>query len=600
MRHPFSEILIDTARGARPADAILHGGRVVDVYTGEVYPADVAIADGRIAMVGAVDHLDGPQTQVHDVAGLYLMPGFIDGHQHLEDSRLSVSRFSDTVVPAGTTSIVSGLDHIAAVAGVAGVRAFLDEADQCDLTLFWAAPFRLPYTIPPATIPTPWTQTEHSVVQAWPECIGVWELSPGFLENKDPTTLAALRTAHDRRGGIYGCVPWVKDDHTALAVHVAAGLVVDHEAYSCEELLVKMRSGLRVMIRDSPVEHFLPVLIGLFRDRPELAHLVGFCTDQLSVRDVLANGHINRLVREAVASGIPPVTAVQMATINTAVTYRIDDILGSITPGRRGDILVADDLADFTFSHVFVGGRLVARDGEMIQPSRPTERPSFLCGPFARPPLVPEDFDLTATGTTSEALVLNLTDNAFHRTASHRAVPVVAGKLEPDPESDIARVAYVERTGTAAIPAGVGLVTGFGLTDGALATSCSPDDENILCVGRNTADMALAVNTLLAAGGGEIVVADGRVVHMLPLPIGGIVCDLAPRILAEEQHKLVAAASKLGCKLVNPFMFLGILGITGIPDYGLSEHGVVEYQQHAVVPVVRAAQNEATRAGASE
>lgn len=591
MLHPFSERLIDVTVGARSADLVLRGGRVVDVCTGEIYPADIAVADGRIAFVGDGGNLVGETTIVHELDGRFVLPGFLDGHHHLEDSRLSVTGFSDAVVPAGTTGIVTGLDHVAAVAGPRGVRAFLDEARDCDLSVFWAAPFRLPYTVPAATTGARWTEAEHRETQSWPECIGVWELCPDFITSKDPDTLAGIRIARDRRLGVYGSVPWAGDP-VKVAAHVAAGLVVDHEAYSQEELLLKLRMGLRVLIRDSPVEHFLPPLIGLFRERPELSHRAGFCTDQLSVRDVRANGHISRLVREAVAAGLPAVTAIQMATINTACIYRIDDLVGSITPGRRADLLIAEDLVGFTFTDVFVGGRHVARNGEMLIPSTPPPRPPFLGGSFPRPRVRPDEFEFRAGefdfrggGRETEALVISLTGNAFHRTGAIRRFPVVDGRVRPD--ADVAHVAYVERFGRTAGPPGLGLVSGFGLTRGAVATSCSPDDENILCVGRDAADMALAVNTLIDIGGGEIVVADGAVLRVVALPVGGIVCDLPPAQLAADQKELVASARALGCCLDEPFMFLGVLGITGIPDYGLSEHGVIEFATHAPVPVLR-------------
>lgn len=547
MNHPLDETLIDVATGSRPADLVLLGGRVVNVCTGEIHEAGIAVVNGQVATLGEVGHLVGDSTVVHQLNGQYVLPGFLDGHQHLEDSRMSVSGFSDAVVPVGTTSIISGLDHIAAVAGLRGVRTFLDEAADVDLSVFWAAPFRLPYTDPGSTVGVRWTEAEHREAQAWAECIGVWELCPDFVTVKDPDTLAAIRLARERRLGVYGSVPWAGDSMDSVAAHVGAGLRVDHEAYTQDELLAKMRLGLHVLLRDSPAEHFLPPLIGLFVDRPELAHRAGLCTDQASVRDVRANGHISRLVREAVAAGVPPVTAVQMATINTASIYRIDHIVGSITPGRRADLLVAEDLERFDFTHVYVSGRLVAQDGRMLKPTTPPSRPEFLIAPFPRREVGAAELAITATELRVDALVMELTDNAFHRRSRVASLSTHDGIVLPDPAQDVALVAYVERFGKTDGPPGTAFVSGFGLRQGALATSCSPDDENILCVGTDAADMALAINTLIACGGGEVVVSCGQVRALLKLPVGGIVCDLTPDELAAEQDTLDAAAREAGC-----------------------------------------------------
>jgi len=544
--------------------------------------------NGLVAALGEVGHLVGDSTVVHRLDGQYVMPGFLDGHQHLEDSRLSVSGFSDAVVPAGTTSIVSGLDHIAAVSGLRGVRAFLDEAADADLSVFWAAPFRLPYTEPASTIGMRWTEAEHRVAQAWPECIGVWETCPGFVTGKDPDTLAAIRLARERGLGVYGSVPWAADNMDTVAAHVGAGLRVDHEAYTQDELLAKMRLGLHVLLRDSPAEHFLPPLVGLFVDRPQLSHRVGLCTDQASVRDIRANGHISRLVREAVAAGIPPVTAVQMATINCASIYRIDHAVGSITPGRRADMLVAEEMENFDFTRVYVSGRLVARDGRMLKPTAPPRRPEFLIAPFPRLQLKAAELSIAAAPPNVDVLVMELTDNAFHRRSRVASVSTRDGAVLPDAAQDIALVAYVERFGSTDGPPGKALVSGFGLQRGALATSCSPDDENIMCVGADAADMALAINTLISCGGGDVVVQGGEVRALLKLPIGGIVCDLPPEELAAEQDKLEIAARAAGCTKDNPFMFLGNLAITGIPDYGMSEFGLIDASTHQVVNTVLA------------
>ncbi|WP_067676736.1 adenine deaminase C-terminal domain-containing protein [Nocardia miyunensis] len=580
--------LVDTALGRRPADRILQGGSVLFTPTGEIRPADVAVVGDRVAFVGDCADLRNSDTDVVDVTGAFLLPGFIDGHLHPENSRLAPHAVAETLVPAGTTSIVTGLDHTAAAGGIDGVRRALDMFAATHLNVLWASPFRLPYTVPAASTPEPWGIEQQQTAMAWPECVGVWELCPGFVEQHDAVTTAAIAEAARRNLGIYGSVPCADRDLRVVAAHVAAGLSVDHEAFDIEELRAKLRLGLYALLRDSPVEPFLPILIGLVTDDPQLSHSIGFCTDEFAAADVMLRGHVNRLVRDAVALGLPARTAAQMATINTARMYRVDDRVGSIAPGRRADILVCDDLTEFVPRMVFAQGRLAARDGVYLgdEEDPPRSAQSVTAVPFERPVITSDDVTIGATVDGDiPALVIELTDNAFHRKASTITVPVRGGTVRVDKADDLCIAAYVVRKPRDRRPPGLGLVTGFGLTSGAIATSCSPDDENILCVGRTPADVALAINTVIRHGGGDVVVDQGEVVHLLPLPVEGIMSALSLAEYLDAEARLENAARRLGCRVEHPMMVLGILGITGTPEIGLSEYGVVDYSKRAVVPL---------------
>jgi adenine deaminase len=578
--------LVDVALGRDTADLVLRGGQVVITPTGEVLTADVAVVDGLIVTVGDCAAMIGESTQVQDLSGRYVMPGFIDGHLHPENSRLSPAAIADVLVTAGTTSIVTGFDHIAAAAGIDGVRAALDETSDSDLSVFWASPFRLPYTTPASTLGHPWTEREHREAMAWPECIGVWELCPGFVEIHDEITWAGIDQARLRNLGVFGSVPCSGHDLGAVAAHVGAGLHVDHEAYDVAELRAKLRLGLHALIRDSPVENFLPRLIGVVLEHPELAHLIGLCTDEFVLAEVRAHGHIGRLVREAVRLGVPPVTAIQMATLNTARAYRVDDRVGSLTPGRRADIVVCDDLTEFIPRLVFAGGRLVARDGVRAVAPTPSDARAATPTPFPCPEVTAARLVIQADAEAVDATVIGLTDNAFHRLKLSARIPTADGVVAPDPDQDICVLAYVNRFGNGPTKPGLGLVSGFGLTSGALATSSTPDDENILCVGTNAADMALAINTLIRAGGGDIVVADGDVRHLFALPVHGIMSDRpADEVMAQESATAIAARD-IGCAVPHPFMFLGILAVTGIPEIGMSDRGPVDFATRSVIPAI--------------
>lgn len=582
MRLDLDMDLVDVAMGRRPADVVFNGGQVVLVQTGEIVYADIAVASGRIAHVGDVSAAVGPETVVHDVSGQFILPGLIDGHLHPENSRLGPRAISDVLVEAGTTTIFTGLDHIAAAAGRAGVRAALDEFAGLDLNILWGSPFRLPYTEPASTINFRWSLDDHEEALDWPECIGLWELCPDFLTDHDPTTVQAIKAATDRGLGVHGSVPGAAGEHK-VAAHVSAGLRVDHEADDVEQLLEKLRLGLFVMIRDSPVEPVLSNLIGLVVDNPHLAHHVGFCTDAFFLEDVRANGHVSKLVADAIKAGVPPMTAIQMATINTARAYRVDHAVGMLAPGRRADLLVTSSLTELTQPTVFVAGRLHRRS---TAPTSLTRSPLHV-DRFDRELLTPTDFAIPNTEESDRVRcrVIEMTDNAFARTACEMVVKARDGVIELDPASDLAVCAYVVR-GTDAGP-GLGLVTGFKLSDGAIATSSTPDDENILCVGRNPEDMAAAVNALIEQGGGDVVVVGGQVRALLPLPIAGIMSDLDPERFAPAQAALHRAVKDLGCDLAgDPFLYLGILAITGLPEIGMSEHGPVDFESRSVVPVI--------------
>jgi adenine deaminase len=569
--------LLAAAAARRPADLAVRGGRLVNVFTEEIYPADVAIAGDRIVAVGDVGDYVGPETVTVDAAGHHLVPGLIDGHIHLECSKLSVTMFANTVVPCGTTSVVSGLDQIFVVAGLAGVREFLDEARQGPLSLLWAAPAKTPYTFPESTVGFTLGPQQHQQAQAWPECVGIWETVQEFITERDPKVLAALDLAARNRLPAFGCAPMATGRR--LATLLCAGVRADHECYSAAETLEKLRSGMYVMLRESSVAHFLDENIRALTEAGAKTDRVGFCTDDVTAYDVLRHGHLDRLVRMAIGHGIEPVKAIQMATINCAQIYRVDGQLGSISPGRLAHILlVGGDLAAFTVEKVIAKGRLVAEHGQMIEQAKPPARSPGLLRTFRCRPAAPADFQVTADPGASSARVLSMQmspDVPFVRKRREVTLAVRDGVVHPDVEQDVLYVTVVERFGkTSHRP--VAFVSGFGLREGAMASSSSPDDNNILCIGTSTADIATAVNRVAEAGGGQVVVRGGEVLAWLALPVGGIVADLPPAEMAAQEARLDDAARALGCKLPSPFMYMIFLSVTAIPDYAMTDLGLID------------------------
>ncbi|MQA04196.1 MAG: amidohydrolase family protein [Streptosporangiales bacterium] len=574
--------LIDAATAARPADLVVTGGRLVNVFTGEIYPADVAVAGDRIVAVGAVDRYRGADTEQVDAAGGYVVPGLVDGHLHIECSKLSVTMFADAVVRCGTTSVVSGLDQMCVVAGLDGARSALDEAAASPLRVFWGAPFQTPYTLPRSTVGHYLGPAEHRVAQAWPECVGVWETVSEFVLGRDPAVLETLELARRNRLPAFGCAPMAAE--ATLPALCVAGIRLDHESYSAAEALAKLRAGMYFLVRESSVAHFLEENIKVVTELGADPSRVAFCTDDVTVSDMLEHGHIDHLVRLAIAAGVPPVTAVQMATINCAQMYRIDHLVGSVAPGKYADLLVAGDLQAFDVRQVVAGGRLVAAGGQMLTAPTPPVRDPALLHTMRRAPVRQDQIAVRAPAGAPSVRVLAMDLDRqvpFVRRRRDVVLAAVDGVLPPSVAQDVLYVCVVERYGNET-PIRTAFVTGFELRTGALATSAAPDDNNIVCVGTNAADMAVAVNQVLATGGGLAVAAEGTVREFLALPVGGIVADLPAEQMAEAERRLDAAAGELGCRLPSAFGYLMFLAITAIPDYAVTDGGLVDYhaQQH--------------------
>lgn len=580
---------------AGPADVVVRGGLLVNVFTEEIYPADVAIAGQRILAVGEdpAGEYEGPDTQIIDASGSYLVPGLIDGHLHLECSKLSVSMFADAVVPCGTTSVVSGLDQIFVVAGLDGVREFLDEAARGPLTIFWGAPSKLPYTFPPSTVGFTFGPGEHATAQGWPECVGIWETVQEFITEQDDRVLAALELARQNRLPAFGCAPMATGRR--LAALMRAGIRADHECYSAAETLEKLRNGMYVMLRESSVAHFLDENIKVITEAGVKTDRIGLCTDDVSAADITTGGHLDRLVRMAIERGVPPINAIQMAAINVAQIYRIDDQVGMIAPGRLASILLVDDPASFRVQQVIAKGRLVASGGAMTRPAEPPPRSPALLRTFRNGPLTPADLLVRVdansgasggpAGSRTSVRVLSMQmspDVPFVRKRREAVLRVRDGIVYPDVDQDVLYVTVVERFGrTGNHP--VAFISGFGLQAGALASSPSPDDNNILCIGTSPEDMAYAVNHVASAGGGQVVVRDGQVLAWLPLPIGGIVADLPPQEMAIAEARLDEAAKQLGCRFPSPFMYLIFLSVTAIPDYAMTDLGLIDCVSLSVI-----------------
>lgn len=568
--------MIRAGRGIIPADTVVKGGNLVNVMTSEIYPADVAIYKDMIAAVGDVTDYIGPDTKIIKADGKYLVPGLIDGHIHSECSKLSITSFAKAVVPCGTTSMISGLDEYISVSGLEGLKEVLAEVKQSPLKVFWGAPYKTPYTIPESTVSFNFTKEVHEEVQQWPECYGVWETVREFLQEEDENTLGAIEQAFKNRLPVFGCAPMARGND--LNGYLCGGVRLDHESYDHEEVVEKMRKGMHMLIRESSVTHFLAENIRAVTEvNPYMARRVSFCTDDVTATDVLEKGHLDNVVRLAIAAGVAPMTAIQMGTINSAEAYRIDHLVGSISPGRIADILLVDSPEEFHVETVITNGQLVAQNKKLTYDLKAPERSIVLKSELKCRKTSKEDFEYKVDMENGTADVLSMdVQGPFVRKRRDVVLKVENNIVLPDPEQDVALVSVLERFGRNGNRS-LAFCSGWNLKRGAMASSAAPDDNNLIVMGVNPEDMSTAVNYLIEQGGGQVVVADGEIIEFLPLPVGGIASDEEPEAIAAQEKKLNKAAQDLGSTLPEPLMYMFFLPITAIPDYAITDVGPVDY-----------------------
>ena len=556
--------LIPAARGERPADLILANARVINTFTGEVESGNVAICGDRIAGVG--DYRQAKQ--VLDLSGKFIAPGLINGHTHLESSMLDIGQYARAVVPRGTSALVTDLHEIANVSGLAGMKYILNGARRLPLDLFLMAPSCVPATHLETAGASISPQDIRRILR-WREAIGLGEVMnfPGVLGG-DAGMLEKINLA---RGKIIdGHAPGVTGKD--LNAYIAAGILSDHESVTLDEAAEKLQKGMFVMIREGSSEKNLDALLPLVTDKTYKRCC--FVVDDRSCADLRRDGDIDAVVRKAIRRGLDPVRAIQMATINTAGYFRLDG-LGAVAPGYFANLIVLDDLPGLRINRVFYRGRLVAREGEAL---------------FS--PVQSDDSDITSTVHVKPFSV-----EALKLAASGETRPVIevvpgqiitrkrmekVGAVVPDTGRDILKLVVVERhKGTGNI--GRGLVTGFGLKKGALASSIAHDSHNIIAVGANDEDIFTAVKEIERQQGGLVVAAGGKVLASLGLPIAGLLSREPLETVAARLEELERRAGELGATLPAPFATLSFLALPVIPEIRLTDLGLVDVTEFKLI-----------------
>ena len=560
--------LISVAKGEHPADLILANAKVVNTFTGEIESGNVAIYDDRIVGVGNYHQAK----QVLDLAGKYLAPGLINGHTHLESSMLDVGQYARAVVPRGTLALVTDLHEIANVCGLEGIRYVLNRARRLPLDLFLMAPSCVPATHL-ETSGAAITPQDIRQILRWQETIGLGEVMnfPGVIGG-DASILSKINLA---RGKVVdGHAPGVTGKD--LAAYIAAGIHSDHESVSLAEARDKLRQGMFIMIREGSSEKNLDALLPLVTDKTYKRCL--FVVDDRSCADLLRDGDIDAVVRKAIHRGLDPVRAIQMATINTAEYFRLDR-LGAIAPGYFANLIVLDDLLNLQINTVFYRGRLVAREGKPLFPF-PQPGDSGVTNTVNIKPFPIEALRLTAS--EKDMPVIEVVPGQIITRQKREKVKIVEGVILPDTDRDILKLVVVERhkaTGNI----GLGLVSGFGLQKGALASSIAHDSHNIIVVGTNDEDIFTAVKEIERLQGGLVVTANGKVLASLSLPIAGLLSDEPLEIVVGKLEKMEQTAKDLGATLPSPFATLSFLALPVIPELRLTDLGLVDVNAFKLV-----------------
>jgi len=560
------EALLRVARGDCAADLLLTNAHIVNLSSSEIFPGSVAIHEGRFVGFGKYQ-----ADKTIDLQGAYVAPGFIDGHVHLESSLLAPGEFARAVLPRGTTCVVADPHEIVNVMGAEGLAYMLAETEHLPLEVY----FMLPSCVPATHLETAGATFGAEEMRSWiehPRVLGIGELMnfPGVVHS-DPEVLAKIALAGSRR--IDGHAPLVMGRD--LDAYTAAGITSDHETSRPDEAVAKLRRGMFLLMRDGSAARNLLDLLPIVTDQN--ARFIGFATDDRHPDFMVRHGHIDDMVRQAIAFGIDPVLALQMASYNTADHYRLDH-LGAIAPGRQADFVIIEDLEQLEVREVFKKGRRIARAGKLIE-----DIPAVRTNPGNSVRIQePADLDLAVPARDSSVRVIDLVPHQILTEMRIVTPRIEHQRIVSDPAEDILKIVVVERH-HARPQTGIGFVHGFGLQKGALATTVAHDSHNLIVIGVSDEDIRQAIAAVRELQGGQLVLADGQVRASLPLPIAGLMSTESLHVVNDATEALNRVAAELGCELPAPFMSLSFLALPVVPKLRITDQGLVDVDEFRFV-----------------
>ncbi|MGC8589239.1 adenine deaminase [Athalassotoga sp.] len=556
------EEIIPVALGKVPADVLLTNCKIVNVFTGNIEEGNIALYRKRIAGVG--DYRSGKK--VIDLEGNYVVPGLIDAHVHIESSMVDPVEFARTILPRGTTTIIADPHEIANVIGTTGIEYMLQYTEGIPLNI---------YMMIPSCVPTTKMETSGSeitsidtiaLVTKYPRVLGLGEVMnyPGVI-NTDRDLMTKIEIIRHLYKKIDGHAPGLSGK--SLNAYASAFIRTDHECTNESEALEKISRGMQVLIREGSVARNLDDLIGAVTAQNE--RFFSFCTDDRHPDDIVKDGHIDNMVRRAISKGIDPIIAIRMATINSAQFYGLRS-MGAIAPSYKADMIVTESLENFFPKIVIKDSKIIARDGKLTTDVVGNNIEQKLDGNFKITKIEEDDLTILSNGNQTRAIrVFN--DSIV---TSEEIFDIPPAKV-PDVKNDLLKIAVVSRYSSEK-SVFAGAVTGFGIKNGAIATSVGHDSHNMSVVGTNDLDMVLAINEILNMKGGIVVSSNGHIIAKLPLSIGGLMSSLTTEEVVKKIKELKEAARSIGCIINDPFMVLSFVQLAVIPKLRITNFGLVD------------------------
>ena len=573
------------ALGREKADLVITNVKLVNVCTHEILDNyGVAVSMGRIAAIGDVSASIGNDTRVIDGKGRYLAPAFMDGHMHIESSMLTAGEYARAVIPHGTCGIFFDPHEICNVIGLDGVRCMLNDAETTPLKAMLTTPSCVPAVPGFEDTGSEIHPADIAETMKWKECVGLGEMMnfPGIIGSDEHThdivgeTLKAGKTVTGHFS--------VPDTGAALNSYIAAGINCCHESTTEESALEKMRRGMYAQLREGSAWKDLVEVGKAITKHSVDSRFACLVSDDSHPHTLISDGHLDHIVRRAVEEGIDPITAIQMVTINTAECFGLGRELGSVTPSKCADMVLLSDLEKCIVDEVFIDGELVAKNGKALFEKQEYEYPEEYKHSVHLPLMDENAFRIPAEGKVKVHVIdvisgkVGTTDKLVEMTARN-------GELVADGERDILKACVFERhhkTGKV----GKGFISGFGIKHGALAQTVAHDAHNLLVVGSNDNDMALAVNTLIKCGGGLVAVKDGKILGLVELPIAGLMSSLSVEETEKKVKRLEDAWKELGCELPSPFMTMSIVSLACLPEIRLTDRGLVDCRTFGFVDLI--------------
>lgn len=579
----FEEIknTIETGLGHFLCDLKLQNVKLVNVFSGEIYATDIYIKNKRVISIDPNAGLKAEK--IMDCGGKYAVPGLIDAHMHFESTMLSPEALASVVVPQGTTTLCADLMEIANVAGEAGLKAMLQSMSRLPYRMLIEVSSRVPTAPGLETTGAVLGPKEVADIMGWDESVSLGELDPSkilFVKeeyiHKIADTLSRRKLVNGHAIGRLG---------QELNVYASSGISDDHECVTAQEMIERLRVGMKVFIREGSSERNVDALVkGILDHHLDTDNLM-FCTDDKHAREIQVEGHINYNVARSVELGLDPMHAIQMATVNTAKHFRIEDEIGSITPGRLADILLVKDLKEMKPEMVLFEGKVVAENGHLTQDCTVGTYPEWIKNTVTLlKPVTADSFKVSSKiqNGTAKVHVIDLIKAQIINNHEICELSVENGEILMDQSRDILKLSVVERYGKNG-NIGIGFVRGFSLQKGALAYSMSHDHHNIVVVGTNETDMAAAVNEVARLHGGLSIACDGQIKGSMELPIGGLMSEKTADEVMEKMDLLNGEVKKLGCELSAPFMTLSFISLPTVPELGLTDMGLVDVLEHKLI-----------------